>query len=165
MNLNVRVWDFVRVRGHRAPILAVAALLCVGRAQGDLHWWLLQLNSPSGPAKRHQKVDPKQERIPIQARSTCNRVCNVWTCWRVVVTNYKRPRKTSPLLRPLKIWITIRLQLRLRLRPGIKWGLEDSTHQFQCHQGKIFLRVAQPWALQYLNQLTGSTTYVGKLTC
>ena len=58
--------------GERGPILAVAALLCVGlavaAAQGDLHWWLLlQLNSPSGPARRHQKVDPKQERIPIQA--------------------------------------------------------------------------------------------------
>ena len=60
----------------RAPILAVAALLCVGRAaQGDLHWWLLQLNSPSGPARRHQKVDPKQERIPIQAAETTAAAC------------------------------------------------------------------------------------------
>ena len=134
------LWSRIWGEGERAPILAVAALLCVGRAQGDLHWWLLQLNSPSGPARRHQKVDPKQERIPIQARDTSRKsVCNVWKwkCWRVVVTIYAKARKTSRPLRPLIPWNITRLLLLPRLRPGIKWGLEDSTHPYQCNQGKF----------------------------
>ena len=79
----------------RAPILAVAALLCVGRAaQGDLHWWLLQLNSPSGPARRHQKVDPKQERIPIQAAET-TAARAAWKCLEMLKSSSDSSKETQ----------------------------------------------------------------------